>query len=146
MYIYGYLFFIYYLCNVYLLHTWPLSSRADNHHYNTPLFCHNSQGFHKSCCSFENNSLHKTLLNTLERKKIQGRKNTVVWNMKHYGTLVVLSLMVLTKTPTKYETIVTEYLRNETIVIYWTFWKIVGTIEKKEDVKYWQEGRYIFHF
>ena len=39
---------IYYVLNVYLLQIWPLSSRADNHHYNIPISCHNSQ----SCCSF----------------------------------------------------------------------------------------------
>ena len=54
------------LFNLYLLHTWPLSSRADNHHDNIQLFCHNSHGFHKSCCSSVNSLLRKTPPDTLK--------------------------------------------------------------------------------
>ena len=60
---------IYYSLNVYPLHTWPLSSRADSHHYNTPLFCDSSQRGHKSCCNFVDSSLRIPLLNTLKEIK-----------------------------------------------------------------------------
>ena len=71
---------------------------------------------------------HAAVLKTIRSIKpywtLWEEKNTVLCNMKHNGTFVVSSLLVLAKTPTK-------YLRNETIVIYWTFWKSFGTIEKK---------------
>ena len=65
--------------NLYLFHTWPLSSRADSHHCSNPLFCHNSQGLHNSCCSFVNSSLRKTLLNILKGMKL---KVSLTWTIQ----------------------------------------------------------------